>query len=152
MPYKDPTRNKAYQRDYYAKTRGSRVKRKNKTRRGLPPISSPEYRSAYYAANSERIKSRVKAIRPAATFLYLRCRRRRISITKYLATWQHQGGRCAICRREFQSHPEGFLDHDHSTNLFRSILCTNCNALIGQAHENVVTLDRAIVYLNQQRS
>lgn len=54
-------------------------------------------------------------------------------------------GKCAIC----QKTPERALniDHCHETNIVRGLLCWNCNTAIGKFFDNVVYLERAILYL-----
>jgi hypothetical protein len=34
---------------------------------------------------------------------------------------------CDVCKNKFKSSRDRHLDHDHETNLFRQILCCNCN-------------------------
>jgi len=34
---------------------------------------------------------------------------------------------CMICSKEFKSRRDRCMDHDHQTNLYRQILCQNCN-------------------------
>lgn len=63
-----------------------------------------------------------------------------------------QGGACAICGElpVGQRHrPSAGLvvDHNHSTGAVRGLLCVNCNALLGYAHDNQDTLRAAIAYL-----
>lgn len=44
---------------------------------------------------------------------------------------------------------EWHLDHCHSTNRFRGILCQHCNHLLGNARDSEEVLLGAIKYLNQ---
>lgn len=39
------------------------------------------------------------------------------------------------------------LDHDHETGKIRGVLCNNCNAMLGRAHENTEIFARAIDYM-----
>ncbi len=66
-----------------------------------------------------------------------------------------QKGRCAICGRgirlergkmedrELRAH----VDHNHTTEKVRGLLCNSCNLLLGFAKENVNVLKAAIKYL-----
>ena len=57
-----------------------------------------------------------------------------------------QGGQCAICQ-EIPDHIL-FVDHDHSTNYIRGLLCSRCNLLLGQARDDPHILREAARYLN----
>lgn len=62
-----------------------------------------------------------------------------------------QGGRCAICqKRPRKSQPGSLLcvDHCHSTQKVRGLLCGLCNKMIGLASDSVDRLKSAIKYLN----
>lgn len=52
--------------------------------------------------------------------------------TDYLAMWNQQGGRCALCNipLEFRGR-QTCLDHNHETGFVRGILCNWCNVRIG---------------------
>lgn len=71
-----------------------------------------------------------------------------ISIDDYNKLFQKQDGKCAICNKH-QSELTTMLsvDHDHSTGKIRSLLCSNCNLLIGNAFDNIDILNNAIKYL-----
>lgn len=56
-----------------------------------------------------------------------------------------QQRRCACCKQLFTHHPQ--LDHDHRTLKTRALLCNDCNAAIGFAHESVERLHQLIDYL-----
>ena len=59
-----------------------------------------------------------------------------------------QDFRCAICGSdEFPLH----VDHDHTTNKVRALLCNGCNTGLGQFHESDVVLERAIEYVHAYR-
>lgn len=73
-----------------------------------------------------------------------------------------QDGRCAICMRDNPGQKGWVIDHDHSCcpvggqrgrstcgACVRGLLCTPCNTGLGMLRDNVVTLDRAIHYLNR---
>lgn len=58
------------------------------------------------------------------------------------ATEQH--GRCAICKREPKKL---FVDHCHSTNRVRKLLCGNCNVALGMLREDPAVIRRAAAYV-----
>ena len=64
-----------------------------------------------------------------------------------------QGGLCAICG----GLPKGkgnrlHVDHCHTTNKIRGLLCSPCNTLLGQAQEDVSVLRSAIAYLEAHKT
>lgn len=69
--------------------------------------------------------------------------------------WEEQKGKCAICNKALnlsliQNESRACADHKHGeVPMPRGILCTNCNALIGQAKENPKTLWAAAWYVEQ---
>lgn len=100
---------------------------------------------AHYVANQERIR---------ADQLW-KNRKFRYGITQrqYEALLAAQDGRCAICRRKFDTYS---VDHDHACcpmgtrgcgNCVRGLLCTGCNTLLGMANDNPDRLTAAIAYL-----
>lgn len=61
-----------------------------------------------------------------------------------------QGGRCAICKTD---SPAGkgmlYIDHNHTTNEVRDLLCVHCNNLIGYCFESKERLQSAMDYLTK---
>jgi Autographiviridae endonuclease VII len=67
-----------------------------------------------------------------------------------------QGGLCAICRRKpkrsRKNHKRRLeVDHCHSTNKVRGLLCGNCNTTLGQCDDDTERLLAAIAYLVASR-
>lgn len=54
--------------------------------------------------------------------------------------------RCDCCKNQFADE-DLFVDHCHTTNKVRGLLCTNCNLMLGHAHDEIVKLQKAINYL-----
>jgi hypothetical protein len=69
-----------------------------------------------------------------------------ITVEQYQLKLDSQLGKCAICKKEPESK-RLFVDHNHSTNKVRGLLCSNCNFLIGLASESKETLQNSIEYL-----
>lgn len=60
-----------------------------------------------------------------------------------------QEWRCAICRTEFvPGGPRMNVDHNHTTNEVRSILCSKCNTGLGLFQDNPDLLAMAFAYLH----
>ena len=53
---------------------------------------------------------------------------------------------CAICKRDTKKF---YVDHCHTTNKVRGLLCMNCNTGLGHFQDNQDWLNNAISYLKQ---
>ena len=58
-----------------------------------------------------------------------------------------QGGGCAICKEPFNSKKHTHVDHCHTTNKIRGILCHACNTSLGGFKDSPKLLQRAIHYI-----
>ena len=76
-------------------------------------------------------------------------RRYGLSLEEYEAISEKQGGLCAICRKPTGVRPNLDVDHDHSTNKVRGLLCQNCNKGIGLLDHNTQVLSQAKEYLQR---
>jgi hypothetical protein len=57
-------------------------------------------------------------------------------------------GLCAICGNQFRpDRYEPHIDHCHSTNKVRDLLCRDCNLLVGHLENNVGSINKAIQYI-----
>lgn len=60
---------------------------------------------------------------------------------------------CGICGvKENTSTKDWAIDHCHDTNKVRGVLCHHCNLMLGNAKDNILTLQKAIEYLNVNAS
>jgi len=74
---------------------------------------------------------------------------------QYEAEIAKRNGLCDICKRPQQNGFRLAVDHDHGCcderhacdKCRRGLLCTNCNTLLGSAHDSVEVLEKAILYL-----
>lgn len=79
-----------------------------------------------------------------------------LTVTERLLEYQRildlQNGACAICLT-LQSAVKRKLsvDHCHTTNKIRGLLCDNCNHLLGKAKDDSVILGNAIEYLRKHK-
>lgn len=61
-----------------------------------------------------------------------------------------QGSKCKCCGKTTNGSKKGWhVDHDHSTNIIRGILCANCNIALGQVKDNIEHLKLLIMYLEK---
>ena len=60
-----------------------------------------------------------------------------------------QNGQCAICGYFFKSEKHTHIDHCHTTNKIRGILCSYCNVALGLLKDSPEILESAIKYLKK---
>jgi len=61
-----------------------------------------------------------------------------------------QNNSCAICGTHESNITLGLaIDHDHVTGKIRSLLCVKCNTGLGCFNDNVVLLNKAIMYIGE---
>ena len=79
--------------------------------------------------------------------------KRRYGITSedYDRMLKEQGGCCKICGSDEPMHRTKYftVDHCHETGKVRGLLCHPCNVMLGQAQDNINTLEKAIDYLKE---
>lgn len=57
-----------------------------------------------------------------------------------------QNGVCAICKKvPYKWH----IDHDHTTNEIRGLLCPTCNKGLGMFKDNIAVMQAAVEYLKR---
>jgi hypothetical protein len=69
-----------------------------------------------------------------------------ITEEEYDQMYLNQGGCCMICEKYFDIL---HVDHCHSTDIVRGLLCGNCNRALGIMHEDVDAISRMINYLEE---
>lgn len=74
-----------------------------------------------------------------------------IPYDQYIKMHEDQNYKCAICGNEPSGVHGLSVDHDHITGNIRSLLCGNCNRMIGLAKENPDILMAGSKYLEQCR-
>lgn len=70
-----------------------------------------------------------------------------ISIKQYENLLQEQNYKCAICGKKDRHNKRLSVDHCHQTQKVRGLLCTDCNLILGNCHDNIDILDDAKKYL-----
>jgi hypothetical protein len=72
-----------------------------------------------------------------------------ITLLDYQLRLKQQNGGCAICgKSEKENRKMLAIDHDHSTNKIRGILCDSCNKGLGLLGDTPSRLESAWRYLN----
>lgn len=71
-----------------------------------------------------------------------------MTIEQYNEMFETQNGLCVICGYKFgQKQGDCYVDHCHSTNIVRGLLCQHCNSAIGHAKDNPSILLNAAKYV-----
>lgn len=76
-----------------------------------------------------------------------RAHQRRVEVYQELAA--EYGAHCAICGGQPTNGRRLAIDHCHTTDEIRGLLCNKCNLLIGHAKDSVDILLAAIEYLSR---
>jgi len=69
-----------------------------------------------------------------------------LTVAEYEECFRRAGYQCQLCPRDAR-----VLDHCHTTGRVRGVLCTQCNAALNRADEDIDWLDRVRVYLQSDR-
>lgn len=113
--------------------------------------------SNYYNKNKEIQKEKKKEYREKVGKEYFA---ERSLINKYGITLKerneilvNQNHKCDICGIDEVEAVKSklFVDHNHTTNKVRALLCHNCNTLIGHCKESEDILLKAIQYLRKHK-
>lgn len=72
-----------------------------------------------------------------------------VTLDQYNALLEAQGGVCAICQSECPTGRNLAVDHCHTTNKVRGLLCGHCNQGIGKFRDDPNRLLAAIEYLTK---
>jgi len=110
------------------------------------------YNAKYREKNREKIRESDKK-RYWDNIFYQRerhlIRKYGVSLSDYNKMFYKQKGKCAICSKKQSRSLD--VDHDHETKKVRGLLCTNCNRMIGHAHDSPKRLLLAANYLKSSR-
>lgn len=155
--------NPEYHRKWYRKNRDRllEVRKKYNKKYNLSPEGKESerkrnqlpkrivYRKIYkktQAGNLSNIKYRSK---PEVKEKYENYRlkvRYGITTKEYWDLVAKQNGVCAICNKS--DGKKLHIDHNHTSNKVRGLLCGSCNRGLGMFKDNIYTMEKAIKYLN----
>ena len=111
----------------------------------LPPSKDKKTgpcRPCVYAKNTKRRK-RLIAVDPEKVRNQERTKRYGLTDEQYRILLSRQDGKCAICLKVEKLE----VDHCHTTNKIRGLLCGCCNRAIGLLKNNPTTATNAAAYL-----
>ena len=141
MPFKDPEAQRAYFKAIDAKRSGDQ---KRKARRR-------ETNRLWYATNKERKNATRKAWRarnPERELNQALSGHYGITADEYRNMLARQNGVCKICDGE-NNCKRLWVDHCHTTNKIRGLLCASCNTGIGNLQDSPALLRKAADYIEQ---
>lgn len=108
-----------------------------------------------WAERQKRKRAKFEAKDPEAAALWKKRQQRAARLKKvygleyadYERLYAIQGGRCAICR---DPHEWLSVDHCHTTNQVRSLLCGWCNSAVGFIREDPLRAAALVRYLEDR--
>ena len=136
------------QKQAYMKAYNDKRKEKTKAYHKAQYAKNKEKKQAYREKHKEQIKAYQKAYRAKNKEKTKALRKVYIKTPKGIKTrsishWKQSGvignlskiyderylpsTNCEVCNKEYSSNKDRHLDHDHTTGLFRQILCQSCN-------------------------
>lgn len=106
------------------------------------------YKRLWRAANRERVRAQGRKDGKAwrrrnPDKVREQNRNKRLSRSEYVALLTFQKGVCAICEQSQIL----CIDHDHTNDQVRGLLCKKCNSALGLLGDTYVRLQRATEYL-----
>jgi len=112
---------------------------------------SKQYFVDYYAKNKEALKAYkrewTKNNRDKVS-VYGRKYRYGLDNDQFTKMIEEQGNSCKICSKDLDTC-KAVIDHCHSTNSVRGILCNSCNVALGLINDDLGWLNKAKKYLTE---
>lgn len=137
----NPEKFKATQKKWQQNNK-EKVNQKSREWRNKNPEKAREILKNYRKRNPEKIKLIDRENHLRSNY--------NIDIKKFNELLKSQNNRCAICNLIFTTDrfTSPFVDHNHTNNKVRGLLCGSCNSLLGYAKDDISILLEAIKYLN----
>lgn len=139
MPHKDPVKHAEYHRQYREKNRET-LRTKHRVR----------YREVYHVQHKAHLKQR-RQQEPEHFREKELVRKYGLTLEDYNRMLVAQGGVCAVCRnldyqKDGKIRPLS-VDHNHSTNQVRGLLCLACNMAVGYLKDEPLLAEAVARYL-----
>lgn len=117
-------------------------------------ICDKQYHRKLYKQNRDSILQRQKQWRkdnPDKQWGYqLNANHGEGAVELYNKLFQRQNGRCAICGKHQSELPNKLaLDHNHTTQQNRGLICKSCNLAIGKLNDSPKLIYQAYLYLQK---
>lgn len=113
--------------------------------RNKPNYWCKSCRVTYNSENDKKHQERIKKTRVKVKLKY----NYGLSLEEVQNQLKHQNNRCAICNKEITMETK-HVDHCHTTDKIRGLLCSKCNKGLGLFYDNVESLKNAIKYLKSE--
>jgi hypothetical protein len=108
---------------------------------------------AWGKANPDKVREQGRKRREAGKYReYLLKYKYDLTVDQYDAIFAAQGGVCAICGRAEagrEGHKNLAVDHCHTSNRIRGLLCHSCNRALGLLQDSERVLERALAYIKR---
>jgi len=116
------------------------------------PVASGIHRRCIRCTNELRFANKVPLIGelPKDIPQAARLSKFGLSPAAFKALADEQGGKCAICRTTPLAITALVIDHNHTTDEVRGLLCNACNTGIGLLKDNPKVLQAAVAYLTER--
>lgn len=96
--------------------------------------------------SKEQYKERRKIVRKDSERKYYLKNKYNLLEGDYKLMYDNQNGGCKLCDKKVE-YKKLHIDHCHTSNKIRGLLCSNCNLGLGNFKDNIETLLRAVDYL-----
>jgi 1-aminocyclopropane-1-carboxylate deaminase/D-cysteine desulfhydrase-like pyridoxal-dependent ACC family enzyme len=136
----------AYAKEYYIKNKEV-LAAKNKEYR-------EKNKEKVYAKNKEAYRKQNREKERQQQADYKRQKKYGISPEEYNYMIKKQNNKCKICLVDFlydKHSTKPFIDHCHTTNKVRGLLCLHCNTGLGYFKDQISTLTKTINYLEENK-
>lgn len=108
-----------------------------------------------HRATDRKNKAKLRKCKPHQYWTYMRKfhlkRKYNMVPRQYEDMLNKQDRKCSICNKEHveASKKRLHIDHCHTTEKVRELLCNDCNNMLGRAHDRIDVLEKAIEYLKR---
>jgi len=143
-------KRREYDKKYYEKNKDKIKKRwKEYCEKNKDKIKeyTKQYMKDYNEKNKERAKEYYKKNKEKRKEYNLK-KYYNITAAQFNQMLINQNYSCDICNTPLLLKKDSYVDHDHETKKVRGLLCINCNFGISHVKENIVTIQKAINYIN----
>lgn len=125
-------------------------------RRGVCKACWASYMREWNAKNPEKVSARNREYKEKFPEKYRDSRLRTlfgITAKDYDEMLERQGHSCAACgTHQSKLQRKLAVDHCHSTDEVRGLLCSNCNTALGLVGDSIETLGKLINYLSKKET
>jgi len=148
MPYKDPEKQKEYNKQYRLKNK-ERANARMRERRKTDPVYAQQSRK-YAKRYRKKYKIHTSKYYFHITRNYLLKKKYGITLEQYSVMLEAQGGVCYLCGRTNGDRSLA-VDHNHKTGRVRKLLCGHCNYLVGTIENSKDEIKKIEKYLDENR-